>query len=127
MSCCCSIQLPQLATECSINLTTSHCSMLAPVQTVPLQLLNGQADMSSEAWLAGPGCAAEAIDIIIAGPPRQALICNSSSSSNTGSSGALSRGLAACRAAAAMATGDGVRQCLTGPVTVLHLNHILPS
>ena len=40
------------------------------------------ADLTTEAWLAGPACAGEAL-LILGGPPRQAFICSSSVSSST--------------------------------------------
>jgi len=85
------------------------------------------ADLSTEAWLAGPACVEEAL-LILSGPPKQAFICSSSvsTSSNTPAarSAASSRSQRAqqeqpaavasgqaCVGCGAMAAGRAMQQC----------------
>jgi hypothetical protein len=67
------LQRPGIS-EMDITLASSRYGMLGTAAAC--------ADLSTEAWLAGPACAGEAL-LILAGPPRQAFICSSSVSSST--------------------------------------------
>mgnify|MGYP001807501566 CR=1 FL=1 len=65
--------------EMDITLASSRYGMLGTAAAC--------ADLTTEAWLAGPACAGESL-LILAGPPRQAFICSSSVSSSTNSTAA---------------------------------------
>jgi len=84
------------------------------------------ADLSSEAWLVGPGCAANAMSIL-AGPPRQAFVCSSSGGPPlNGSSSAISRGLVESGevgVSVAVATGGDGQQGLSDPVAFSAAQH----